>query len=384
MSEIRRLDGEINESAKSVESREAALAVKERNDATLKAARPSQPSNKGGANAPAVVDVANEIVAKGWHKQLRESKYGTPRFDIDADPLAWMAKAAIPMTLKTVMSTGAGFGVESLRTGDVVAIAAAMQPTTMLDFLPFRMVNTDPVTFIRQSTRTMAAAEIAESTNGSLQSASESTEVYSEVTEPVRKISHFIPVTDEQLEDEAQVRALIETDLALAVRQRLNRQVLVGDGTSPNIEGFLDAGRSTSTQAKGQDSVPDAIYKAIVTNQYSGRAMPDAFIVDPTDWQDIRLLITTDGNYLFGPPSMAGEMRVWGLPVIQDTDMTDGTGLIGAFRTYSYVAMRRGVSVLASSEHASYFVQGVVAMLAEMRAGLVCRREDAFTTVTGI
>lgn len=383
--EIQRLNGEINGAAKGIETRQTDIAAKEANDAALEKQRPPQGTTKAGANGRAkFVDVAGEYLAKGWHQKVREMRYGSPRFDVDADPMVWLAKAAMPMTLKTVMSTGAGFAPEPVRTGDVVEIAAAAQPTTTLDFLPIRTVSTADVRFMRQTTRTNNAAEVAESVQGTLASAAESAEVYTEVTEPIRKINHFIPVTDEQLEDEAQVRALIETDLALGVRQRLNLQVLVGDGTAPNIEGFLDAGRSTNSQAKGVDSTPDAIYKAIVTNQFTARAVPDAFIVDPADWQDVRLLTTADGIYIFGPPSQAGEMRIWGLPVIQDTAITNNTGLIGAFRQYCYVAVRRGVSVLASSEHASFFIQGVVAMLAEMRAGLVCRREDAFTLVTGI
>jgi len=304
--------------------------------------------------------------------------------DVDAAALMGMKDPRRDAILKTVMSTGAGFAPESVRTGDVVPIAAAGQPTTTLDLLPSRPVSPAAVVFMRQTTRTNAAAEIAESTNGSLQSAPEGVEAFTEITEPIRKINYFIPITDEQLEDEAQLAAIIDTDMILGVRQRLNLQVLVGNGTAPNIEGFFDAGRSNGTQAKGTDNVPDAIYKAMTTSRFTARVEPDAVIIHPNDWQDIRLLTTTDGVYVFGPPSQAGVDTIWGKPVVVDSDITENTALVGAFQSHCYVAVRRGVAVQISSEHASYFIQGVKAVLAEMRAGLVVRREDAFTTVTGI
>ena len=207
--------------------------------------------------------------------------------------------------------------------------------------------------------------------------------VLTERTSTVRKIAVQIPITDEQLDDVAQVGAYVNQRLSYMIRARLDSQIIAGNGTAPNLEGMNNV-TGITTQAKGSHPTPDAVYKAIRACRATVFAEPSAVLVHPNDWQDIRLLTTTDGVYVFGPPSQAGVDTIWGKPVVVDSDITENTALVGAFQSHCYVAVRRGVAVQISSEHASYFIQGVKAVLAEMRAGLVVRREDAFTTVTGI
>ncbi len=285
-------------------------------------------------------------------------------------------QATIDVELKTLMTTAAGFAPESTRTGKVVDFAT--RPIQITDLIPQTTTSQAAVKYMEETTFTNAAAETAEGNPFP-----EAALAYTERSSIVRKIPVFLPVTDEQLEDEPQIRGLIDNRLMFMVRQRLDGQLLVGSGVAPQLTGILNVA-GIQTQAKGTDPVPDAVYKAIVKVRVTGRAMPNATVFHPNDWQDIRLLRTADGIYIWGNPSDAGPERIWGLQVVQSDALTENTGLVGDFANHSELSVRRGVDVQVSNSHGSFFAEGKLAVRADMRVAFIVYRPAAFATVTGI
>lgn len=285
-------------------------------------------------------------------------------------------EAKLDVELKTLFQTTAGWAPESTRTGRVVDFAT--RPVQVTDLIPMTTTTQAAVVFMEETTFTNTAAERAEGI-----AYPEATLALTERSSTVRKIAVFIPVTDEQLEDEPQVRGYLDNRLPFMLRQRLDSQILNGDGIAPNLEGILNV-TGIQTQAKGTDPVPDAIYKAMTKVRVTGRAMPTAVVLHPNDWQDIRLLRTADGIYIWGNPSDAGPERIWGLQVAQSDAITENTGLVGDFATYVELATRRGVDVQVSNSHSTFFTEGKQAMRADTRVALVVYRPAAFCTVTGI
>jgi HK97 family phage major capsid protein len=168
------------------------------------------------------------------------------------------------------------------------------------------------------------------------------------------------------------------------IQQRLDLQLLVGDGTAPNLEG-INSVTGIQTQALGSDSEQDAIYKAMtLVRTGTGRAEPSAVVMHPNDWQTIRLQTTTDGIYLWGSPSDTGADRIFGVPVIQSTAQTENTALVGDFANFCELVVRKGVEVQVSNSHDDYFVKGKQAIKAQLRCAFPVYRPAAFCTVTGI
>jgi HK97 family phage major capsid protein len=170
------------------------------------------------------------------------------------------------------------------------------------------------------------------------------------------------------------------------VRRKEEQQLLSGSGAGQELRGLLNRS-GLQTQAKGADPTPDAIYKAMQKIRGAaglGFAEPTAVVFHPNDWTEIKLLRTADGIYLWGNPSDEGPDRIWGLPVRQTTGIAEGTALVGAFRPHAEVIRREGITITLSTEHASYFVENKVAILAEERLALAVYRPSAFCTVTGI
>ena len=284
-------------------------------------------------------------------------------FDVDYD-------------VKTLFERGAGWDPEVVRDNRVVL--DAQRPVQVTDLLPTIPWGQKAYSYMEETTFTNNAAERAE--GGAYD---EAALALTERTTVVETIGVFIPVTDEQLADEAQAEAYINARLPFMVRQRMDGQILTGDGSTPNIQG-VNGVSGIQTQAKAADPTPDAVYKAMTKVKVTGRAMPNAVIAHPNDWQDVRLLRTSDGIYIWGSPSEAGPARIWGVNVVESDAQTENTMVVGDFANYSLLVLRSGMEVKVSDSHSDYFVKGKQAVRAGIRAATVWLRPAAFCTVTGV
>lgn len=278
--------------------------------------------------------------------------------------------------LKATFDTATGWAPETTRGPRVVDFAT--RPLELLDLIPTVPTGQAAITYMEETTFTNAAAETAEGATKP-----EAALALTERPSPVRKIPVWIPVTDETLEDTPRVMAYLNNRLPFMVYQRLEGQIIAGNGTAPNLRGVLNTA-GIQTQAKGTDPVPDAVLKAATKVRVVGQAMPDAAVFHPYDWQDIRLLRTADGIYIWGNPSEAGPPFIWGLRALQVQAMTENTAVVGDWGNFSELAMRKGMTVKVSDSHADFFVTNKQAVRAEIRAAVTFYRPAAFCSVTGI
>lgn len=279
------------------------------------------------------------------------------------------------LDIKTLMTTTAGWAPESLRTGRLVM--DAQRPVQIVDVVPSTTTQQAAVVYMEETTFTNSAAEASE--GGTY---AESALALTEQTSSVRKIATFLPVTDEQLDDVQQVQGYIDNRLPFMLRQRLDLQLLVGDGTPPNLEGINNV-TGILTQAKGTDPVFDAVYKAGRQVRVTGRAMPNLVIAHPNDWESIRLTRTPDGLYILGNPAEPGADTLFGWRVIQSDAQTENTMLVGD-TSFLELAVRRGVEIQVSNSHSTYFIEGKQAVRADMRVAFIVYRPAAWATVTGV
>lgn len=276
---------------------------------------------------------------------------------------------------KTLMETGAGYAPQSIRTGRVVEYAH--RRPVVADLIPQTPTEQAAIVYMEETTFTNNAATRSEGGQ-----AGESALAYTERSKGVREIATFLPVTEIQLEDVSQAQSLIDNRLMTMLNLTEETQLLTGDDNAPNLGGFHTI--VTQSQAKGTDPVPDAIYKGMTKVRSTGFAEPSAAVIHPNDWQDVRLLRTTDGIYIWGSPSEAGPERIWGLPVVVTTAETENTALLGDFQLYSEIFRRRGANIKVSNSHSDYFIKGKLAVRADKRLALAVYRASAFCKITGI
>jgi len=278
--------------------------------------------------------------------------------------------------LKTTMTAAAGWDPFADRIPRVVDYA--MRPLIVTDFIPKFTTGRDTIKYMKVTTRTNNAAEAAEEGNYG-----EAALALTEYSDEVEKLAVWLPVTDEQLEDVDGLADWVNVQLRRMILERLDSQVLVGNGSTPNLWGAANLS-SVQSQALGTYSKPDAFHLAITKVRVTGRAEPNVIFMHPNDWESIRLLTTADGIYIFGSPSDAGVTRLWGVPVAPTTAMTENTGLVGDWVGYSGLFIKRGVSFKVTDSHASLFIAGTQAIRCDMRCAMVYFRDQAFCTVTGI
>lgn len=310
---------------------------------------------------------------KSWAQRFVESKaYKAAK----ADGFKRAAIVDLDIDLKTLMQTSAGFAPESVRSGLVVE--KATRPIQVTDLIPTFPISQAAFVYMEETTRTHSAAEAAEAGTYA-----EDAYVYTQRTSTVRKIATSIPVTDEQLEDEMQVRSLLEQRLAFGLRQRLDGQILVGDGIAPNLLGINNVS-STQSQAKGADATIAAFMKALTKVRVTGRANPSGAVFHPNDWQDVVLTQNSNGDFLFGNPFQgAGPNSLFGIPVAISDAQTENTALIVDFNNFTRLDDRRGVSIMVGYS-GTQFVEGKQTLRADMRVAFTCTRAAAICLLTGI
>lgn len=296
------------------------------------------------------------------------------------------AMGDLDIDLKTIVQTGAGWAPESMRLPRVELYP--LRSLRVADVFPTYTTGNSDIKYMEETTHTNNAAEIAEETDAASPTAyGEAALVMTERSVPVEKIAVWIPVTEEQMEDVAGFGGFVSNRLTYMIRNRLDGQLVAGDGNTPNIRGVLNAG-SIQTQAKGADPTPDAVFKAMTkvrgVSAGTGFAEPSAILVHPNDWQDIRLLRTADGIYIFGNPTDAGPERLWGVPVVVTSAETENTICVGDFANYAGLYVKRGLSIETTTSHGVLFTSGVLAIRATMRAAAVYFRGSAFCKVTGV
>lgn len=288
---------------------------------------------------------------------------------------SWTSEA---VDLKATMTqTASPIAQPQVQTGITLIFS---QPPRVADLMPQGNTNSGTIRYVKETTATNAADTVLEAGTKP-----ESTLILAQVDEPVRKIATILPVTDEMLEDEAQIRSYIDQRLTLFVQEAEDDQLLNGTGVAPDLTGILNRSGLQAAQALGTDTRVEAIYKQITNIRTNAFVEPDGVVMNPADWQDVRLFKDANGQY-YGPGPFAadGDLRLWGLNVVQTTRIAAGTALVGAFRTASQLFRKGGITVDATNSHASYFASNITTLRAEERVALAVYRPGAFGTVTGL
>lgn len=210
------------------------------------------------------------------------------------------------------------------------------------------------------------------------------------VTEALKKIAGFIKFSDEMIDDLDFIVSEINNRLLYELSKFEEAQLLNGNGTGSNIRGILQrSGIQTETAADNTDNA-DALFRAITKVTTGSGLDADGIVMNPTDYQRLRLNKDGNGQYYgggyfqgqYGNGVLADKPPVWGLQTVVTPAIAAGTALVGSFKQGGTVYRKGGVRVESTNSHASDFTNNLVTVRAEERLALAVRFPAAFVSVT--
>ncbi|MNO58439.1 Phage capsid family protein [compost metagenome] len=278
-------------------------------------------------------------------------------------------------TMKETKVTSAGVVVPNY---DPTIQPGIRQELRIRDLLTTIPVSGQNYSYFRELLHTRGAAPVAE---GALKPTSDVT--FETVTDRVKKIAVWMPVTDEALDDVPQLLGYIQELLRYDLKLEEEAQILKGDGTGENLNGLMtQATTYDGTLTKAGDTAIDIVRRAIYQVRKQSKLSADGVTMTELDWMNIELQKDGENRYLFANLQGLVTPVLWGRPVITSDSMEEGdadTGgefLVANFARSS-VLFDRMSFLFKMGLINDQFIKNERALLVEERLGLGVRRKEA-------
>lgn len=211
------------------------------------------------------------------------------------------------------------------------------------------------------------------------------------VTDPVKKIAGVMKESDEMVDDLPWLASSINNRGIYLVQLEEENQILNGDGTGSNLKGILNRdGILTAQTAEREPNAADAIFRAMTDISTSSPFEADGIVINPYDYQTLRLAKDGNNQYYgggffmgqYGSGAIAEQPPIWGLRTVVTPAIAAGTVLVGAFLQGGSAIRRKGLTVEIANQNEDDFVNNRIAIRIEERMALAIRYPKAFCKVT--
>jgi hypothetical protein len=283
--------------------------------------------------------------------------------------------------------TGASLLIKNTISGDTGSPGApddVMSPASRLPYIvpggskQLRLLNairiqpadSNQVAATRENVYTNAAA--GQAREGSAKAESDIT--FDLVQKPVVTLAHYVRASTQVLEDSQALRGYIDGRLVYGILDRLEYEILRGDGTAGSFDGLTKAGNFTAITPATGDAATDTIRKAITALELAGY-QAGAIILNPSDFAAIEIEKASTGLYILGDGGSARLVteglarRIWGVPVIASTHMQAGKVIVSDLSAGAILwdRMQPTVSLGWTGDD---FTSNQLVLLCEMRGAL--------------
>lgn len=242
-------------------------------------------------------------------------------------------------------------------------VPGAFRLLRIRDVIPGGRTGSNAIEFVKEASFTNNAAERNEGVDKP-----ESALTFTLVNQPVRTVAHFIKASKQVLDDAPMLESYIDNRMRYGVEQKIDAQMILGNGTAPALSGMTDTGNFTAfaptTGDNALDNINRAIY-AVIGADYA----PSAILMNPADWGVIERtkVGTSDSRYVVGDPLRPIMPMLWGLPVVVSNNMTSGKFMVADFNRAYQVFDRTGVIVEMFEQDDNNVQKNLLTIRAEAR-----------------
>ena len=197
-------------------------------------------------------------------------------------------------------------------------------------------------------------------------------------TATVRKITAYLILSEEMLEDVEGLNSYISLRLPSKLKLKENYQLLYGTGLTNNLSGITTNATAYSDELADADiteiDVLVSAMKQVRTSEYN----PTFALIHPTDALKIKLAKDVNGNYLQPWIFMAnGNINLDGVGIIVSTAITSGDFLVGD-GSAAQVFDRRQMTLEMTNTNEDNFIKGMVTVRISERLTLAVYRPKGF------
>lgn len=283
--------------------------------------------------------------------------------------------------MKEMKATSAGIVVPNY---DPTIQPGIRQELRIRDLLTSIPVSGQSYSYFKELLHTRGAAPVAE---GAVKPTSNVT--FETVTDRVKKIAVWMPVTDEALDDVPQLFGYIQELLRYDLKLEEEAQILKGDGTGENLNGLMtQATAYDSALTQASDTAIDVVRRAIYQARKQSKLSTDGVVMTELDWMNIELQKDGENRYLFANLQGLVTPVLWGRPVITSDSMDEGDGTTtgGEFLVANFaraaILFDRMSFLFKMGMINDQFIKNERALLVEERLGLGVRRSEALVKGT--
>lgn len=202
------------------------------------------------------------------------------------------------------------------------------------------------------------------------------------VTVPLTKVAAWFYESDELLSDAPFMASAINNRGIYEHNLYVENYLVNAISSASGIQTITPAG-STLTA--------DDIFKAITAVRTGSRYAADALIINPADYETLRLAKDSNlqyygGGYFYAPygnGQIVEQPGIWGLRTVVTTAVPAGTVLVGAFKAGGSVVTKdnEGLRVEVATQDQDDFIKNLVTVRIEERMALALRVPAAFVKV---